>query len=641
VTEREESGSAADIEELLCEAWANVLGVPPNSIGAGDSFFDVGGDSIGANLVVSLLSARGLDLEVVDIFEHPTIEALSDLLRTRRGASLSTGDGEARKDEFVRLDLHLNEFRWLEDGYTDERDLEEALLTALGMALRMLTGAAAFTVVVENVATASHESTMSRFTLRIPDINDCLSNLASARAGRRGAVSYDEAEDDILPGEHTSHGMAVSFVRSAEDRPAPDTLRAICFAPTGRRPEGVTRIFLRVCCCISPTSLVLDLAGADQDGDSAALAVVAENLRFALRQIDAAVGEERESPVAVRAGTSSWPRHVRHEVRPYNDVVLMDCNHQALAAVMSSFGRDATLLAANLCATYELDDEHQTGVGVRHSYVAAMPTEELLRRSGVAVEAATGDSDPCDTVISRLATGALAIVQADCYYLESRKHFFGTRHAQDSFLVFGYDLSERRFDVIENDSVEAATYRTGSIGFDDLRDAHLGYRRLFDPARKEAGLLIASKIAGATPATGDRKREQLTLDAMRAADVQADESLAALARLSVNLSRILMSRDECLRSLHQVHFLVGKILQGRRLEAFKLGVVLQDLTLAGFLAETVEDLEYVVNVLTKMKISGVYAERGVPALLARVENVVEHERRYVDMRKRLLEVSRA
>ncbi|HEV2681081.1 MAG TPA: amino acid adenylation domain-containing protein, partial [Rhodanobacter sp.] len=62
-------------EEILCELFAEVLSL--TQVGIDDSFFELGGDSIGAIRLVSRARKRGLLIAPRDIFQHPKIEALA------------------------------------------------------------------------------------------------------------------------------------------------------------------------------------------------------------------------------------------------------------------------------------------------------------------------------------------------------------------------------------------------------------------------------------------------------------------------------------------------------------------------------------------------------------------------------------
>ncbi|MCX5208777.1 amino acid adenylation domain-containing protein [Kitasatospora sp. NBC_00240] len=82
-------------EEALCRIWGEVLDVP--RVGARDSFFDLGGDSINAiRLAVRMRTAFGVPVSPRDLFEHRHVSDLAEVVQERIFASLiAASDAEA------------------------------------------------------------------------------------------------------------------------------------------------------------------------------------------------------------------------------------------------------------------------------------------------------------------------------------------------------------------------------------------------------------------------------------------------------------------------------------------------------------------------------------------------------------------
>ncbi|KAK3290246.1 uncharacterized protein B0H64DRAFT_452780 [Chaetomium fimeti] len=79
-------GPATETEKKLQGLWETVLGLPAGSVGPGDSFFRLGGDSLTAMRLVGAARAHKIVLTVLDVFEKPV---LADMARACGGAEVA------------------------------------------------------------------------------------------------------------------------------------------------------------------------------------------------------------------------------------------------------------------------------------------------------------------------------------------------------------------------------------------------------------------------------------------------------------------------------------------------------------------------------------------------------------------------
>jgi gramicidin S synthase 2/tyrocidine synthetase-3 len=69
------------LEEKLAEIWSNVLNIPSSSIGIDANFFEMGGHSLKANLLMNRIQRElNATLKLAEIFKMPTIRGLSSYL---------------------------------------------------------------------------------------------------------------------------------------------------------------------------------------------------------------------------------------------------------------------------------------------------------------------------------------------------------------------------------------------------------------------------------------------------------------------------------------------------------------------------------------------------------------------------------
>lgn len=77
------SASNDEMVRYMCEVWSEVLEAEPDTIGPESDFFDVGGQSVTAvRLIERLRSDLDLPVPLRALFDHPTVAALSEGIRS-------------------------------------------------------------------------------------------------------------------------------------------------------------------------------------------------------------------------------------------------------------------------------------------------------------------------------------------------------------------------------------------------------------------------------------------------------------------------------------------------------------------------------------------------------------------------------
>ncbi|QMW46378.1 hypothetical protein G4B11_009833 [Aspergillus flavus] len=74
-------------EGKLRALWEEALGLAPGSVGAGDSFFGIGGDSLSAMKLVSSADSQGIALTVADIYANPILADMAKICKSSEAAA--------------------------------------------------------------------------------------------------------------------------------------------------------------------------------------------------------------------------------------------------------------------------------------------------------------------------------------------------------------------------------------------------------------------------------------------------------------------------------------------------------------------------------------------------------------------------
>ncbi len=106
--------TCSPIVKLLIELWEEVLGV--ENIREDDDFFQLGGDSILCIQMISKATQHGIQFDIGDVFEYPTIAALSSLVPNENIKQINTSAEQGEQESNVQPSAMIKQLMaiWVE-----------------------------------------------------------------------------------------------------------------------------------------------------------------------------------------------------------------------------------------------------------------------------------------------------------------------------------------------------------------------------------------------------------------------------------------------------------------------------------------------------------------------------------------------
>ena len=152
-------------------------------------------------------------------------------------------------------------------------------------------------------------------------------------------------------------------------------------------------------------------------------------------------------------------------VRPFNDFFFKSCYYHQLLAAVSSMGIDKDVVLLNAFSNIEEQFQvKKTGV---------FKEKKLEKLLGYKRKASNLNKRMLIRCIDKKSS---IIVGVDCYFLESRIDSYYMEHTPHFILVYGYDLTSLKLNVIDHDYINSYSYMEKEISMDNLLYANKMYK---------------------------------------------------------------------------------------------------------------------------------------------------------------------
>lgn len=169
-------------------------------------------------------------------------------------------------------------------------------------------------------------------------------------------------------------------------------------------------------------------------------------------------------------------------IQPFNDIYFKDCFYNAFFPVVKHFKKDLASFLINEVAMYNYDSTKQ-GVNFSINYKSARAIEEVVKESEIELKTKEESDNVIYDMLEAISDNRPVIIRLDCFYEPIRFDTCNKLHWSHSLLVFGYNIQNRMFHVMEQENMNSLTYSDKVICFDDINKAYKGYLENFHSIR--------------------------------------------------------------------------------------------------------------------------------------------------------------
>jgi acyl carrier protein len=192
------------------------------------------------------------------------------------------------------------------------------------------------------------------------------------------------------------------------------------------------------------------------------------------------------------------------KITPFNEVLYKNCLYNALFPAVLHFGRDLYPVIANDLIRYD-HEIHANELKLKIETISARPMMEVAPDLSLKLEAKTFCENIVADLIAALSNERPVCIAVDCYYEPIRFDTFQKQHWLHWILVYGYNLAEQTFDILEHSDLNSLDYAHRYIGFNDLREAYQGYLIHFQKGAQTPSYYEIHEDTVATGASADAR----------------------------------------------------------------------------------------------------------------------------------------
>ncbi|WDV45041.1 beta-ketoacyl synthase N-terminal-like domain-containing protein [Clostridiaceae bacterium M8S5] len=323
---------------------------------------------------------------------------------------------------------------------------------------------------------------------------------------------------------------------------------------------------------------------------------------------------------------SSKQEHKRFikNIEPYNDLFYKNCYYNSLFPVIKHFGGDVMRFMINDIMTYNLaQTENSINIDIKYNQIE----EEETLYEDLAIECISMiySEDIVGELINQINKERPAIIWIDCFYESIREQMYNKQHWAHTLLVFGYNLKNKTFDIIEHMHKDSLGYQKKSISFKELEACYEGYINNFHK-NEQPSLYMFDK--GATCKNIDKYNVYVG-NFLKSKDIWA-KGLNDLGNFAKDFKIIMQDEKKLSENVQELVASMNNIINAKEVVKYKAERLLQSEELTRLTNDVVLMWSKIRKNIAKFMYTNKYKINAVNESIELIDEIIKLEYRFIE-----------
>ena len=320
-------------------------------------------------------------------------------------------------------------------------------------------------------------------------------------------------------------------------------------------------------------------------------------------------------------------------IEPFNEVFYRDCFYNSLFPIIKYFKRDILTFLINDVAVYKEDDK-TSKLNFNAEFTSIYSFERLCcGESLIKLECKTKSDDLIKDIIDSIKKERPVILFIDCYYKNMKSKMHSGEHWFHTVTLFGYDLNNETFDVIEHKHRDSLGYEKRKIGFTELKNCHEGYIQNFlEELKRDSyySFYLDENIRDSYQPKNNKLLSKIFKNNVLLKKQEIIDGINRLQAFTKEFEEIVNNEEELRKNSQDIVNVISNIINCKRVEKYKLENLLPtEYEMINLGDMVIEEWSKIRRIIGKHLFSGIYKPDDIKRAISSIKDIVELENLYI------------